>query len=400
MTPKKVLFVINNFNIGGPQKSLLSLLYRLNYDQIEASLLILSGKGSLTKYLPKQVNLLKTPDIVEYATLTPDRFIKKTVSTLFSRNFLFSLKAISKVISGRTRNKMTHIKQEYWIEIKDALPKLNNSFDVAIGVSGGHSMMYIADCVKASMKIGWIRTDYRVLGRDQEIDAVYFNEMDKIISVSSICKEIFIDVFPTEESKVQVMYNVLPFEMYKNIPADTKALTREEKCCKLLSISRLDPHKGLDLAIETLEILLKKGFKIKWYVLGDGNYRKEIEKLVKIKGLQKNFVLLGFHVNTAAFIQECDILVHPSKFEGKSNVIDEAKYLLKPIVATNFNTVNEQLSHEWTGLISDMDPESLSQCIQDVLTKKELKDRFQKNLLNERYDDSKSLETFYSIVNI
>src|SRR5699024_10704766 len=192
MAPKRILFVVNNFNIGGPQKSLLSLLYKLDYDRVDASLLILNGEGNLTKYLPKEVNLLKTPDIIKYATLSPNIFIKSTISTLFSKNLLFPLKAIPKVISGQVQKNMTQRKQKYWIEIKNMLPILNISFDVAIGVSGGHSMMYIADCVEAKKKIGWIRTDYRVLGRDHEIDALYFSKMDKIISVSKLCKDIFI----------------------------------------------------------------------------------------------------------------------------------------------------------------------------------------------------------------
>src|SRR5690625_2098672 len=126
------------------------------------------------------------------------------------------------------------------------LPKLEQDFDVAIGLSGGHSMMYVADCVNAKKKIGWIRTDYRVLGRDHNIDAQYFNEMDSIFSVSELCKNIFIEIFPQEEDKVHVMYNVLPFEMYNNIPADTLSISEEKDNYKLLSISRLDPNKGLD----------------------------------------------------------------------------------------------------------------------------------------------------------
>lgn len=398
MSTKKILFVVNNFNIGGPQKSLLSLLYRLDYDQFDVSFLSLNGKGSLTKHLPKEVKLLKTPNIVKYAILSPDKLFKRTLRNMFSKYFLFSLRAIPKVASGLVKRNMTHTKQKYWVAVRDMLPEVEKSFDIAIGVSGGHSMMYIADCVTAKKKIGWIRTDYRVLGRNHKIDASYFRQMDKIISVSEMCKEVFVDIFPKEKTKVQVMYNPLPFEMYKNIPADTKVITEEKGQIKILSISRLDPNKGLDLAIGALEILLSKGYKVKWFVLGDGNYRQEVEKLISSRGLQKHFILLGFHVNTAAFIQESDIIVHPSKFEGKSNVVDEAKYLLKPIVATDYNTVNEQLIHEQTGLISAMNFESLALSIQKLLNNNQLKEKLKRNLLEERYDDSQSLKIFYNII--
>lgn len=398
MQRTKVLFVVNNFNIGGPQKSLLSLLYKLDYEQFDVSLLSLNGKGSLTKYLPKDVQLLKTPQLLKYAILSPDKFMKNTIRLLFSRNFIFPLKAIPKILSGLLQKKIVRSKQQYWLEIKNMLPKSDEEYDVAIGVSGGHSMMYITDCVNAKNKIGWIRTDYRVLDRDYKIDAKYFEKMHNIISVSKKCRDIFVDIFPEEEAKIQVMYNVLPFEMYKNIPADTKGISSKKKYYKILSISRLDPNKGLDLAIDTLEILLSKGFKIKWFVLGDGNYRKELEKLISTKGLQDHFILLGSHVNTAAFIQESDLVVHPSRFEGKSNVVDEAKYLLKPIIATNYNTVQEQLTHEKTGLISDMNYKSLALNIQKMINNNNLQKVFRNNLYKDRYNDKSSLELFYKII--
>ncbi|MBD1221302.1 glycosyltransferase [Virgibacillus halodenitrificans] len=400
MQRKKVLFVVNNFNVGGPQKSLLSLLYKLSFEKLDVSLLSLNGEGSLTKYLPKEVKLLDTPREVKYAILTPNNFMKDSINLLFSQYFSFPLRAIPKVILGLRQKYMTKNKQYYWLEIKDKLPQLNQDFDVAIGVSGGHSIMYIADCVNAATKVGWIRTDYRVLGRDNNLDAEYFKQMKKIISVSKLCKDIFVEIFPEEEKKMHVMYNILPFEMYNNIKANTKDIKKEKESYKLLSVSRLDPNKGLDLAIDALKILLNKGYDIKWFILGDGNYRKELENKISENGLLKNFILLGFHINTAAFIKESDLVIHPSRFEGKSNVVDEAKYLLKPIVATNYNTVSEQLIHGKNGLISEMNADSLAANIEKLLLSNELKDLFKENLLVERYDDSISLKTFYNVIDL
>lgn len=399
MQKKKLLFVINNFNIGGPQKSLLSLIYKLDFKKIDISILCLSGEGSLLRYLPKEVKILETPKLIKYAILSPNNFAKDSISLILSRYFQFPLKAISKVVLG-LKNGMTKKKQYYWLEVKNKLPQLNEEFDIAIGVSGGHSVMYIADCVNAKTKIGWVRTDYQVLGRDHELDAKYFKKMDKIISVSELCKDIFVKIFPEAEEKTEVMYNVLPFEMYKNIPANTEEIIGETDTFKILSVCRLDPNKGLDLAIDALRELLKKGYNIKWYILGSGSYRKELEKIVKEYGLQNNFIFLGFHVNTAAYMKVCDLVVHPSRFEGKSNVVDEAKYLLKPIVATNYNTVKEQLTHEKNSLISEMNAYSLAENIERLLLSNELKELFKENLLSERFDDSISLETFYNVIKI
>lgn len=398
MKKKSLLFVINNFNIGGPQKSLLSLLYKMDYELYDICLLVLSREGTLMKHLPENVKVISPSSIVSYSILTPKKFMRKSIGMLFEMNLKIFMYSILAVVSGLIKKNMTQEKQKYWKRIKTKLPKLDGHFDVAVGVSGGHSMMFVADCVDAGKKLGWIRTDYRVLNRDYEIDRLYFEKMDEILSVSKACKDIFINIFPETSTKVKVMYNVHPFSMYENVPADTGLIKENEGFIKLLTICRLDPHKGLDLAIESLETLLQNNFKVKWYVLGGGSYKKELEDLIKQKGLENHFILLGFQFNTAEFIKKADIVVHPSRFEGKSNVIDEAKYLLKPIVATNYETVNEQLTHEKNGLISDMNSESLALSIIKLAGNQYLKEKFKENLLSERYDDIESLQIFQQIL--
>src|SRR5699024_5601994 len=117
------------------------------------------------------------------------------------------------------------------------------------------------------------------------------------------------------------------------------------------------------------------------------------------KGLENYTILLRSQFNTTEFIKQADIVVHPSKFEGKSNVIDEAKYLLKPIVATNYETVKEQLTHEKNGLISEMNSESIASCIDRMIQDGDLLGSINENLKNERYDDTNSLIIFQDIIN-
>ncbi|WP_298787502.1 glycosyltransferase [uncultured Marinococcus sp.] len=398
MEKKKILFVVNNFNIGGPQKSLLSLLYKINFDYYEVSILSLSAEGKLMKHLPNEVSVITPDSTVNYAILAPKIFIRKTIKFLLSSNFKLAFKAILTVLLGFMKKNMTEQKQKFWVENKKKLPKLNQEFDVAIGVSGGHSIMFVVDCVRARKKIGWIRSDYRVLKRNVEIDRPYFQTIDSILSVSHLCKNIFLSIFPETEEKIIVMYNVSPFKMYRNIPVNTKSMKKSEETTNLLTICRLDPNKGLDLAIEALEILVKKNNKVVWYVLGEGSYRKKLEKMIYQKGLQNYFILLGAHLNTGEFIKNTDILVHPSRFEGKSNVIDEAKQLLKPIVATNFETVHEQIVHEKTGLISNMNARDLAKCILRVKKEDYLVQKFKRNLAFDMYDDTESLNIFQKII--
>ena len=59
---------------------------------------------------------------------------------------------------------------------------------------------------------------------------------------------------------------------------------------------------------------------------------KKLEKMIEENDLQEIFILLGMKENPYPYIREADIYVQPSRFEGKSIAIDEAKILQKPIV--------------------------------------------------------------------
>ncbi|GKW45324.1 glycosyltransferase [Planococcus sp. NCCP-2050] len=398
MKKKRILFTIANFNIGGPQKSLLALLHKIDYTKYECDLMILSGEGALLKYLPPAVNVLETPIEIKFALISKKELRKSTFKLLQRKKAKLVFKALNTLNDGYKLNNMGQARQKFWLENHKYFPELNQKYDVAFGVSGGHSMMYINDCVSSNKKIGWIRSDYRVLKRNIKIDNIYFRGMDYILSVSKECKVIFDGMFPEHAHKTVTMYNVLPFDIYKNIKSDISFLEKEHNTINVLTICRLDPNKGIDMAMEAMSKLLEKKINIKWYVLGDGSFKKSIEDEIKKRKLENNFILLGFHLNTMDFIEKCDIVVHPSRFEGKSNVIDEAKYLNKPIIATNYETVGEQIQDNINGIIAEMNGESIANNIEKLINSKELREKLITNLSNEESTEEQSLKTFYRII--
>src|SRR5699024_3987335 len=120
-------------------------------------------------------------------------------------------------------------------------------------------------------------------------------------------------------------------------------------------------------------------YKIKWFFLGDGKFRREVEHLIEKNGLQEQFVLLGFQMNTLSFIKDAYIVVHPSRTEGKSNAVDEAKFIDKPIVVTRYDTVKEQITDGTTGVISELDGLDLAKKIEEVINDKNLQNFLLKN---------------------
>ena len=56
---KKILFMISSMNIGGVEKSLLSLLSAIPKDKYEITILTLDKKGGFLEYIPNNVKLIE-----------------------------------------------------------------------------------------------------------------------------------------------------------------------------------------------------------------------------------------------------------------------------------------------------------------------------------------------------
>src|SRR5690606_23281490 len=113
---------------------------------------------------------------------------------------------------------------------------------------------------------------------------------------------------------------------------------------------------------------------LKWYIVGEGPERKPLEELIKKYGLSDQIILLGQKPFPSHYVNFADIYFQPSRNEGKSIAIDEAKLLGKVILATNFHTVKDQLTHGKNGWIVDMDVESIAEGISHLHSHPELRE--------------------------
>ena len=99
------------------------------------------------------------------------------------------------------------------------------------------------------------------------------------------------------------------------------------------------------------------------------------KQLIKKFGVEENFILLGARENPYPDIANAKLFVQPSRYEGKSVVLDEAKILATPIVATAYPTVGDQLSNEQEGIIVEMNPNSIAEGIERLIEDTSLRDK-------------------------
>jgi glycosyltransferase involved in cell wall biosynthesis len=134
----------------------------------------------------------------------------------------------------------------------------------------------------------------------------------------------------------------------------------------LLAVCRLEPQKGLDVAVRALPHVLARHRAAHLVVLGEGPQREELEELAR--SLDAPVHLLGRVPDVAAWLRRADLLVHPARWEGFGLALLEAMLAALPVVASNVSSIPEIVANGETGLLvpSD-DPTALASAIVRIL---------------------------------
>jgi glycosyltransferase involved in cell wall biosynthesis len=137
------------------------------------------------------------------------------------------------------------------------------------------------------------------------------------------------------------------------VPADARVL---------LAVCRLEPQKGVDVAIRALPEIPRSHL----VVLGDGPQRAELERLASELGVPAH--LPGRVPDVAAWLRRAEVLVHPARWEGFGLALLEAMLASLPVVATRVSSIPEIVADGETGLlVPPDDPSALAEVVNRVL---------------------------------
>lgn len=376
MTKRKVLFVLSTYELGGPPSSLLALLQHVDRSRVSVYVAALNPIGPLRSELAKYATLLPVDPLFVSFSL-PKTSLPLHLGKLLVKRPSIALAALRELTLHALRGgSVLHSRQRLWKQFGTSLPPLAGRFDVAIAFSSASTTHFIVDCVRADRKYHSVIADSRILGDNIEIQSSYLERMDGALAVSVGTADIFGEMYPFMKPRTQVLYNYLPKSFSSLLPkAAERRSARKPRPARIVTVARLDPLKGFDLAIDACGELTKRGYPIEWRVLGDGPEMLRLVHRVEEAGLEGVFKLLGSVPNPGDELVGGDIFVLPSETEGKSVAIDEAKYLGLPIVATRFETVGEQVVDGLNGLIASFCATDVADKIARLIDDAELSNR-------------------------
>lgn len=383
---KKILFIIGCLDSGGVAKSIVNLLNAIDKKGREVHLLVMSHEhGPFEQYIPQEVIVHRNP------------ITGWLLSGWFGVWQLCKYGYLSLALGSIFRMMLSRIDRPSagWL-LAHLFPKLEGQWDTIVDFNGQQQLYYMVDKLEGKRKVTFFHNDYYKWRYYERMDRKYFKKVDKIYSISEQCVQSLKEIFPEVGEKIGLMYNVsLPKMIHKM--AEVPVSIPGHNGYLFVTVGHVCERKGIDLAIDAAVTLKKKEIHFLWLWLGFIKEPQYVES-VKRNGLEDSFKFLGVCSNPYPYMMQADIVVHPSRYEGKSMTLDEAKILCKPIVVTNFSTVNDQFEHGFNASICQMNGESIANSISDLAAHPEKRVNYttylHDNMIDEREELAKIYEQF------
>jgi glycosyltransferase involved in cell wall biosynthesis len=210
---------------------------------------------------------------------------------------------------------------------------------------------------------------------------------DRVTAISKATKKALTEFEFIPKTKIEVIYNGIKPLVSNN--EKVHILREKYKIPKnanvLGTIARLDPIKNQTIMIRSLKKLLTTLPNTYLIIVGDGEEREKLEKLVDELDVRPHVFFTGYITQPVDYLEVMDVFLLSSLSEGTSMTLLEAMSLSKPCVVTDAGGNAEIILHEESGFVTqNNDSEMFSQAIDKLLSIKNEVNRLG-NLANNRF---------------
>ena len=153
---------------------------------------------------------------------------------------------------------------------------------------------------------------------------------------STLQKLIKLKIFPKE--KLKLLYDPILKVNFINIKKREKIDHRFLNNNYILSIGRLTKQKNFFLLINAFKEIKKEYPKLKLIILGEGEDRRKLEKLIEDLSLTSSVFLEGYKTNIFNYLYHCECYISPSLYEDPGFSLIESGFLNKFVIAADSNT--------------------------------------------------------------
>jgi glycosyltransferase involved in cell wall biosynthesis len=168
---------------------------------------------------------------------------------------------------------------------------------------------------------------------------------------------------PEQYTRIFSGFTLPPFLEAQNDPALRSSLKIDVNDIVVGKISRLFKLKGHDDLLAAAPAALRRCPRLKFLLIGDGEWRARLQHRTETMGLQKHFIFteLVSPDEIPRYLGIMDMLVHLSRREGLARALPQALAASRPVIAYDCDGANEVCLRDETGfLVQPGDLDTLS----------------------------------------
>jgi len=316
----KVLFVINSLSVGGAERVFSTLLKNINADKFEVILAVGVKTEGFLNEVPKNI---KVYELSGSKRAFKSFFPLLKLIKLENPNIVFStlgMVSTSSLCSFFTNKSIAYI------------ARFGNTLS--------------ADLARAKRE-----SYYKYIF--QKLSYKLVLKRSHIIAQSNYMKSDFLNYFSYKTKKnIKVIYNPCPSSSVSFL-ADKSNKNNKN----IITVGRFAWQKGYDILIEALALLKKERNDFNFYFIGGGCEleRQKVSLKSKSLNLDENVEFLGERKEPFTCIENVDLFVSSSRFEGFANVILESLANGIPVVATDCPSGNREIVNESNGWLTNQE---------------------------------------------
>lgn len=191
-----------------------------------------------------------------------------------------------------------------------------------------------------------------------------FHNSAAIIAVSTILRNILINKYGVNPSKIVVLPNAVNVSDFSSADNDNLEIKWKKKMGidkekVIMYVGTLKPWHGLDILLESFSMALKKSSNTKLIFVGEGEMRPFLEKRIKSLKINNAVHLLGYvnHGDVPALLSIADIAVAPyPRFENLGFYFSPIKifeYMAsgKAIISSQIGQIAEVIQNGYSGVL-------------------------------------------------
>jgi glycosyltransferase involved in cell wall biosynthesis len=186
-------------------------------------------------------------------------------------------------------------------------------------------------------------------------------EADKVITIIEEARD-RVKAIGVDPKKICMVSNTINFKDLSILPGST-----DDDFFTLFYGGAINRHRGLQIVLEAIKLCASKNLKIRLWIVGDGSYRKELERISKEYNIDSLVTFWGQKPfrEMLGLLAESDAALIPhlrtdNNDASSPNKLYQYMYLNKPIISSDCTSLKRIINETNTGFIYQNDsPEEL-----------------------------------------